>query len=276
MSNVALPVIFTAVVWWSTTGLILFLNRLPARSFPRSLAVATAVMAVALLELHASAGTQSAATAYAAFTATIAVWGWLEISFLMGFVTGPRRHACPAGCDGLPHFGHALGAILYHEFAILACAAGIYLLTRNAANAVGWETFLVLWFMRQSAKLNLFLGVPNLGEVYLPSHIRYLASLFRRRPMNLLFPLSVTLGTLACAYFVRAAATDTTTGAFTGDTILATLTALGLLEHWFMVLPLPTEQLWSWSLQRTQAPPVTLQVVGAPPDWVREPWEDVT
>ena len=33
--------------------------------------------------------------------------------------------------------------------------------------------------MRQSAKLNLFLGVRNLGVEFLPQHLRYLQSFFR-------------------------------------------------------------------------------------------------
>ncbi|HTY93422.1 MAG TPA: putative photosynthetic complex assembly protein PuhE [Steroidobacteraceae bacterium] len=273
MSSMLSPLLYTAAVWWTTTGLILFLNRLPPRTFLPSLAVASAVMAAALATLHATAQTATVSAIYEGFTATIAVWGWLEMSFLMGFLTGPQRHACPSGCAGLPHLGHAISAILYHEVAILAVAGCVFALTGTGANRVGWETFLVLWAMRQSAKLNLFLGVPNLGEAYLPRHIRYLASMFRRRPMNLLFPLSVTLGTLACATFVRAAATDTTAAAATADTILATLTGLGLLEHWFLVLPLRTEKLWQWSLRRDAAP---LPIPSAPaPSLVRQSWDDV-
>jgi hypothetical protein len=35
--------------------------------------------------------------------------------------------------------------------------------------------------------------------------------------------------------------------------LLATLVALGALEHWFMVLPVPVVDLWRWSVR---APPV--------------------
>ena len=33
-----------------------------------------------------------------------------------------------------------------------------------------------------------------------------------------------------------------------GHALLAALTALALLEHWFMVLPLPDQKLWRWML----------------------------
>jgi len=36
---------------------------------------------------------------------------------------------------------------------------------------------------------------------------------------------------------------------------LAALTALALLEHWFMVLPLPDAKLWRWMLP--DRPPVS-------------------
>ena len=64
-------------------------------------------------------------------------------------------------------------------------------------------TYLVLWGMRQSAKLNLFLGVRNLGVEFLPQHLRYLQSFFRRRAMNALFPLSIVAATLLVVLLAR-------------------------------------------------------------------------
>ena len=31
--------------------------------------------------------------------------------------------------------------------------------------------------------------------------------------------------------------------------LAATLLSLGLLEHWFMVIPLPTHALWQWGMR---------------------------
>ena len=82
----------------------------------------------------------------------------------------------------------------------LACAAFITWMNWHAANQFGTWTFLSLWGMRLSAKLNVFLGVRNLGEKFLPAHISYLTSYMRRRPMNwLVSALSVTGGTLVVA-----------------------------------------------------------------------------
>ena len=36
--------------------------------------------------------------------------------------------------------------------------------------------------------------------------------------------------------------------------LLTVLTMLALLEHWFMVLPLPDQKLWAWMLPRPVPP----------------------
>jgi hypothetical protein len=76
--------------------------------------------------------------------------------------------------------------------------------------------------------------------------------------MNLLFPVSVTLSTLATAAFVMAAMADTATDFETaGWSLLATLSALAVIEHWFLVVPLPATALWSWGL-KSRATPVEI------------------
>ena len=111
MLDFAMPAAYAVLVWWFATGIILFLDGLPRRTFRWSMSAGTAVLAIVAVELHASAGHASAAGAYAAFTCAILVWGWLEMSFLMGFITGPRKHACQDHCHR-GHFWHAAQAFL--------------------------------------------------------------------------------------------------------------------------------------------------------------------
>ena len=172
------------------------------------------------------------------------------MSFLTGWITGPRKTPCEPGSRGWARFLAALGAVLWHELAILAGAALIAALTWGGPNQVGSGTFLILAAMRLSAKLNVFLGVRNLAESFLPDHLSHLRSFFRRRRANALFPFSVVGSTVACALLLgEASAPDA--GAFraVGFTLLGTLMALAVLEHWFMVLPLPFEALWRWGLR---------------------------
>jgi putative photosynthetic complex assembly protein 2 len=249
MAAYALPVLFALFVWWFSTGVILYLDGLPRRTFGWSMAGATGLLAAALYGLAIGSGDASVAGAYLAFTCGVLIWGWHEISFLMGFVTGPRTHACPDGCAGWRHFGHGVQAILYHELAILATAAVVVGLTWGGANQVGTWTFMILWGMRLSAKLNLFFGVPNLHHEFLPEHLQYLRSFLNKRPMNLLFPVSVTGSSLIALVVVQGAVAHHASAFQTaGGLLLATLLALAILEHWFLALPLPDAALWRWAM----------------------------
>ena len=141
-------------------------------------------------------------------------------------------------------------AIIYHELATLAAAALVTAAVWRSPNQVGLWTYLILWVMRLSAKLNLFLGVPNLGEKLLPAHLQYLQGFFRKRPMNFLFPVSVTASTLVTAWLARRCFGSTDPRQIAAYALTASLLALAVLEHWFMVLPLSSEKLWNWSLHR--------------------------
>lgn len=249
MSAFGLPTLYVLFVWWFSTGVILYLDGLPRRTFRWSLLGATGLFALALYGLASSRSDTSVAGAYVAFTCGLLAWGWHEVAFLMGFVTGPRTTACPPGSVGRRRFVYALQTILYHEVAILLTAALIAVVTWGGANRVGLWTFVILWVMRLSAKLNLFLGVRNLNEEFLPEHLRYLGSFLKTRPMNLLFPVAVTAATVAAALLTRQAVLAESAFEAAGFTFLAVLMGLAVLEHWFMVLPLPVAALWRWGFR---------------------------
>jgi len=255
----ALPALYAVLLWWFLTGAILYLDGRPRHTFPRSLGAATGLAALAVVGLGVTRASTGPIGAYAAFTCAVLLWGWNEMAFLMGFVTGPRKEACEASCRGWRHVGHAVAAVLYHEIGLLVSTALVVAIAWGEPNPVGAWTFLVLWSMRISTKLNVFLGVPNLSESFLPDHLRYLERYFTRKPMNLLFPVSVTGATLLTAYFVsEAIAAEGGAFGVVGATLLATLAGLALLEHWFLVLPLPVERLWAWGLRgRTTEPETT-------------------
>jgi putative photosynthetic complex assembly protein 2 len=252
------PALFALFVWWFSTGVVLVLDGLAPRTFKWSLAGATALFAAALYGLAAGRDDTSLRGAYVAFTCGVLAWAWLEISFYTGLVTGPRRTLCPDGCAGLKHFGHAIQASLWHELAIIISAGLVVTCTWGGANQVGRWTFVIMWWMHQSAKLNVFLGVRNLNAEFLPPHLQYLRSFLTRRPMNLLFPVSVTLSTIVAAeLFQRAAADGAVPFEATGFTLLGVLMTLAILEHWFLMVPLPIAALWGWSLRSRRTVPAT-------------------
>lgn len=247
-----LPALHGLLIWWVSTCLILFLDSLPQRTFRFSIAGATIALVGALYFLALSATDTSVAGAYIAFTCGVLIWGWLEISFYMGYVTGPRNQHCSHGCSGWKHFGHAILVSLYHELAVLLLAAIVLTLTWNSPNRFGMWTFVLLWWMHQSARLNVFLGVSNLNADFLPEHLAHIKSFFRSAPMNLLFPFSVTASTI-CAVLMAQQALSFGIDTFnaTGYSLLTTIMVLAILEHWFLVLPVSATRLWNMMWQWT-------------------------
>ena len=243
------PIFFALFVWWFSTGAILYLDGLPVRTFKWSMLAATLLFGLSFYGLWETGDDTSIAGAYMAFAAALGCWAWHEISFYMGYVTGPRQHACQEGCEGVEHFGHALQVSLWHELAILISFAFVVALTWGGANEIGLWTFLILWWMHESARLNVFLGVRNVNAQFLPPHLAYLKSFLRVRPMNLLFPVSVTVSTIICSVLATEAAITADPFRQAGFTFLATMMVLAILEHWFLVLPVPAEAMWNWSLR---------------------------
>jgi putative photosynthetic complex assembly protein 2 len=254
-----LPIVATLFAWWFSTGAILYLDGLPRRTFRWSFGAASLIALAALWGLAATADQTGAAGAYLAVLCAVLLWGWNEMAFLFGYITGPRREPCPPDATGFARFSCATRAILHHELALLACLLLVAVLTWGGANPFGLMTFALLFAMRLSTKLNIYLGVPNTTVEFLPGHLAYLKSYFRQKPMNLLFPFSATLSTLLTAWLVHEAALGDPALA-TGFVLLATLAALGVIEHWFLVVPLPVAGLWSWGLrshERALAQPST-------------------
>jgi putative photosynthetic complex assembly protein 2 len=236
-------------LWWFSTGMVLYIVGRPGWNSRGCVLAAGAVFTASLYALARSSGDTSVAGAYISFTCAVLLWGTQEFGFLTGFITGPRSQACPEGCTGLRRAAFAIEAILYHEVALLLSGAAVVAVTWNSENQFGTSTFLMLWAMRVSAKLNLFLGVPVLNDEFLPGCLEHLKSFFSQKPISLFFPLAVTAATAVTTLLVNTAlASDASAFQSTGYTLLASLLALGVLEHWFMVLPLPIAALWSWGM----------------------------
>jgi Protein of unknown function (DUF3623) len=123
-----------------------------------------------------------------------------------------------------------------------------------------------LWVMRTSAKLNLFFGVRNLSEEFLPAHLRYLESFFKRRAMNWFFPFAVGGACVVLALLVQGAMDPNASVAHaTGLALVATMLALAVLEHAMLVLPVDTTALWRWAIRSKTTTSKTANSKGEPP-----------
>ena len=253
LADYGLPILATLALWWGSTGAIFYADSLPRWTFPWTMGAATLLVALALWGLAATADDVNAGAAYGAFSYGLIAWGWVVVAFYTGYITGPLKQPCPPELRGLTRFVEAARTGLYHELAALSGAVVLLAMTHGRANQFGIWTYLALWWMHQSAKLNVFFGVPNLGEEMLPEHLRYLASYMTRRPMNMFFPISVTVSTVATVLLVERAAAATTQYEIIGSTMLATLMALAVAEHWFLVAPMNANALWGPVTRRSDA-----------------------
>ena len=249
MFELIIPVLFAVFIWWFSSGVVLLLNGMPRTTFRWSVLISSVLAITALYGLSHTAGSSSVVNAYCAFTCALLVWGWHELTFLTGWLTGPRQQPCTAA-SGWPRFSQAVAAILWHELGILAGGLAIAAITWNAPNQVGLWTFAVLWAMRTSAKLNLFFGVRNLSEEFLPPHLAYMGSYFKRRSMNAFLPISVILSTLALVFIaVNAMNSGVLVADKVGLVLVGSMLAMAILEHFLLVLPLPSTALWRWAMR---------------------------
>ena len=128
MGDLAAPALFAVLLWWAATGLVLVLQHRPRQHHARLMLAASVGLAGAFWAIRTSAGDPSEAGAYLGFSAAIAVWGWQEMSYYMGFVSGPRPVACAPSVRGLDRFFAALVHPMIHtgnglEFGILGLVA---------------------------------------------------------------------------------------------------------------------------------------------------------
>jgi len=253
MEHVAAALVFAVFLWWIGTGGILVAVGLPRRALGMAQAVSLPLLALGVIAFDWAAAQPGLAGVYVGFAAAIAIWGWHEFAFLTGAITGPRRTPCPPHAGEWERFRCAVAALAWHELALAGTALLLVALTWLDPNQVGLWAFLVLFFARISAKLNVFLGVPNLTESFIPDCLAHLKSYFRRRAMNLFFPVSITALMLAVGCWSERAWEATTPADLVGFTLLAGLTGLALIEHWLLVLPLRDAALWQWMLPEGDA-----------------------
>jgi putative photosynthetic complex assembly protein 2 len=251
MTDTFLALGFAIFIWWFSTGIVILLNRMSRTAVTMSLVISSALGVVALAGLSHTAQQTGVMGAYCAFTCALLAWGWNELSFLTGWITGPQKTSILKSTTGWPRFAASFNAVVWHELAILLVGLAIVIITWDAPNQVGTGTYLVLWVMRTSAKLNLFFGVRNLSEEFLPAHLSYLQSFFKRRRMNAFFPFAV-VSAIACLWLLIDFANQpmTTPAQVVGAVLVGTMLALAIAEHFMLVLPLDTTALWRWAIRK--------------------------
>jgi putative photosynthetic complex assembly protein 2 len=261
VSSIWIAALTAVFAWWFATGAILaVVKRADAggrRSHVWAVLLALPVLVLGVGMFADTLQRTELGAVYAAFLSALMIWGWIEMAFLCGVITGPNRRETPAGTPEWERFVRAWGAVAHHELLLLAAlvAMGWAAYAADSANAFGFWTFAILFGARISAKLNLFYGVPRINTEFLPDALAHLPTHFRIRRFNWVFPISV-IGLAAAVLFLaqRLAGAEAAHEA-AGYALLTAIAALALLEHLLMVIPLPDAKLWRWMLPEPQIQP---------------------
>lgn len=252
-----LPILFTVFVWWFGTGIVYLLNQLDPKTFGWSMLGASAVLGAGFTGLLLTVGDAGPGGPYHGFLCAVLIWAWAEMGFLTGRVMGLSVRPLPLGATGWPRLRAAVAAILHHEIALLVLGAGVLLVSWDQPNQTGLWTWTVLYVARLSTKLNLYFGVLNLGEAMMPAHLSHLRSFFRQRRMNAFFPFSLAVCVAVSWWLIDAVrAPGASPFEVAEKSMLATLAVLAVIEHLFLVLPIRSEALWTWSRKTTMNGPM--------------------
>lgn len=251
LASPVIAVLIAIGIWWLSTGIVLAMVHWSSKKRLRPWQLLPAITLIGLLGvllmLHGS-GERTPEGAYAGFLGAILVWAWHETTFLTGMVTGRRKEECPPGLSGLARFKAAWKAVCDHEIALLITAVFLWLMLRHSVNLFGLATFGLLWGMRISAKVLIFLGARHAVSGLMPPAILHLKSYFNTGRTTPLFPLFLAVAVGLLAVLVAGALRAHQDYSVVGHILLASFMALAIVEHLILVLPVSDTALWRWAV----------------------------
>ncbi|MEO0464998.1 MAG: putative photosynthetic complex assembly protein PuhE [Pseudomonadota bacterium] len=250
-----IPILIALLTWWSSTGILIWVVGQGGATKVTAATTLTLGMIGATLAVVLLRDTTSPIYAYAGFAVGLTVWAWHEAMLLLGYISGPNRRACPPHLLGWARFKASAGAIFYHELGIAAHGGLIIFMSIGAENQVAAATYVLLWGMRLSAKLLIFLGAQNASDRFLPQHLKYLSTYFHTARNSPYFPVFLLATSLVAMALLFLGASELP-GSFDGAwyLLLGTLALLAAFEHLALVMPLNEDRLWSWAVKKTVAP----------------------
>lgn len=251
LANPVTAVVIAIGVWWLSTGLVLAMVHWSTRRklTPWQLLPAVTIVGVFgfLLMLFGSREVTPLGS-YAGFFGALLVWAWHETTFLTGMVTGRDKAECPPGLHGFARFRAAWRAICDHEIAILVTGILLWLTLGSGDNLFGLATFGLLWGMRISSKLLIFLGARHAISGLMPPGILHLKTYFNTGRTTPLFPMLLGIAVGVFAALVIGAVRANLDYSLVGHLLLASFMALAIFEHLILVLPVSDTALWRWAV----------------------------
>jgi putative photosynthetic complex assembly protein 2 len=200
-------IVVASIAWWVATGLVLALARAGSRHLGAVMALATGVALAGIAGLVATHDQTTVSSAYIAFFSALALWAWHETTFLIGILTGPRRIEAGQAPVETSRFRAAFLTVRDHELALAATVIALIWFMAGAENTTGLLTFMLLWVMRISTKLNIYLGARHAISDMLPDRLSYLKSYFRTDRTSGWFYVSLSASAVLLGWLSHAAAT---------------------------------------------------------------------
>lgn len=242
------PILAMLALWWVSTGAILMLGERSDASRLAAMILVSGLAMAGLAGVWLLRDSTGPLDAYLGALCALALWGWHEMSFLFGYITGPNRSPCPDGAKGWARFKAATATLIHHEIALALTVVLLGVMSLGAENATAFQVFALLFALRLSSKLNLFIGAPHFTDQFLPKRLSHLHSYFSKEPSGVFFAATTTLITLGAAALLWGAVVTDLPFEASALALLGTLAALGALEHLFLALPVPDAALWRWLL----------------------------
>ena len=177
MTDYGLPILATLALWWGSHRRDLLSRQPCRRTFVTSMAGASRARALRFGVCRGDLGRNDSGRGLRRLRYGLIALG-LATRQLSTPASSPGRARPPAPRNaGLSRFVRG-GAHepLSRDVRARSARSLLLAITHGRPNMLGFWTY-VLWWMHESAKLNVFFGVPNLGEEMLPEHLRYLDEL---------------------------------------------------------------------------------------------------
>jgi putative photosynthetic complex assembly protein 2 len=240
------------LAWWGSTGLIVLAVRSSEKRHNIVMVGAALMAAVGLAALIASSESATAASAFTAFVGALLIWAFFEVTFLLGWITGPRKTPLPANVTKGQRFTFAVQTVIHHELALIGTLSFLVITLWGSANHVGVMIFALLWVMRLASKFILFLGARHSLSELAPPRLAYLQTYFRTDRTTILFPIVMVLGVFNFGFLARAAILSDAPFFIVAHVLAATFMLLALAELVFLNLPVRDSALWTWALPKSK------------------------
>ena len=250
-----LAIIFTIFIWWFSTGIILYAIRRVDYSSKISHKAftfyCTPLLLIGMVGFIWTLNGSSTLDIYLSFVSSLFIWGWFEIAFLSGVITGKNKKKCDNKTMGWERFNLAWNTINYSELSLLVVTVIMYFLVKDSLNFFGFLTFVTLYLARVSAKINFFVGVPYINFEFFPKPIAHMKSFFKIKPPSFFWIISAAIMLYLVILWGQNAFNENFDQHIKiGFLLISSLTFLALFEHLCMVIPLTETRLWLWMLPK--------------------------